>query len=75
MKLISVNRSIPENKVAPVRERGLKLIFGVTVIVYVVPVAPVRERGLKLIVHKLSPYVLKVAPVRERGLKFFERFH
>ena len=56
--------------VAPVRERGLKLLMRKVLIVGTL-VAPVRERGLKPPQANLSAFAVGVAPVRERGLKHF----
>ena len=55
-------------KVAPVRERGLKLQWGVGTTSFPI-VAPVRERGLKFRHWHHRCCSLCVAPVRERGLK------
>ena len=49
---------MPDEEIAPVRERGLKLVSD-DYAISVRMLAPVRERGLKLF----------LAPVRERGLK------
>ena len=54
--------------VAPVRERGLKLLLRLLMI-FLLGVAPVRERGLKFFPHNLPLCSCLVAPVRERGLK------
>ena len=54
--------------VAPVRERGLKLL-DVKFNLKCIRVAPVRERGLKLMTVCPGILSLVVAPVRERGLK------
>ena len=55
-------------KVAPVRERGLKLLLAALLRLPIV-VAPVRERGLKFPTSGQKKKLEGVAPVRERGLK------
>ena len=57
-------------EVAPVRERGLKLIVATQRIISRL-VAPVRERGLKCIEDSEGAEQDVVAPVRERGLKCY----
>ena len=56
------------NKVAPVRERGLKCNYSVPRLKNL-KVAPVRERGLKSNICSTPRAKKHVAPVRERGLK------
>ena len=61
--------SDPAQRVAPARERGLKLRIwkGATMAVIV---APARERGLKLVIQIPALHHKAVAPARERGLKY-----
>ena len=50
------------------RERGLKLIFGITMVALHMSL-PVRERGLKPSSTLVMALAVVSLPVRERGLK------
>ena len=61
-------------QVAPVRERGLKLLYTRSSFCPRL-VAPVRERGLKSQQEYYQHHRIYVAPVRERGLKSQQEYY